>query len=74
LGNQINIGHESYPNTFFCNEWTENKDGNRCKGIEKGTYLKSLNNAYTAEFERDGSIEVYVTKETKIDLFVLEFF
>ncbi len=79
MSSQKNIGHEIYGNTFFCNQWTEKKDDvyddntnekrtNVCNGIKPGTYLKSLNNAYTAEFQRDGTIAVYVIERQRLFL------
>ncbi len=85
MSSQINIGHEIYGNTFFCNQWTEKKidlilsKENVCNGIKPGTYLKSLNNAYTAEFQHDGTIAVYVIRRQRLFLllkfkYFLEFF
>ncbi len=76
LDNQENIGYNG-GNVFFCNQWVKAWDQvgkyedqvKKCSALSPSKYLISQNNAYTAEFQRDGTIAVYVIIEILIQCF-----
>jgi hypothetical protein len=76
LDTQVNMGHNG-GNVFFCNKWVKKWvqvdafEGHvlKCSALSPGKYLISQNKAYTAEFQQDGTIAVYVIIEILIQYF-----